>query len=75
MSVFNGKAAKVAMMKHGLDLQRKATDVLNPGQIPLTACDQPLFALAKTIQWKWPENYGEDKHVVMLGGLHLEMAL
>ena len=26
------------------------------------------------IQWKWPENYGEDKFVIMFSGLHIEMA-
>jgi len=35
--------------------------------------DQPLYALAKQIQWHWPEKYGEDKLVVMFGGLHIEM--
>jgi hypothetical protein len=34
-----------------------------------------LFALAKFVQWSWPQTHGEDKHVVMFGGLHLEMAL
>ena len=33
------------------------------------------FALAKFVQWKWPNTYGEKKYVVMLGGLHTEMAL
>ena len=46
---------------------------LNPGQIPVVAADQPLYALAKQIQWQWPE-YGEDEFVIMLGGLHIEMA-
>ena len=36
--------------------------------------DQPLFAIAKLIQWNWPEVYGEEKFVVILGGLHIEMA-
>ena len=48
---------------------------LNPGQIPVVACDQQLHALAKLIQWKWSEELGGDKYVVMLGGLHTEMAL
>ena len=49
---------------------------LNPQQIPITTFDQPLFVLAKLIQWKWPEVYGESIHVtVMMGGLHIEMAL
>lgn len=38
------------------------------------ACDQPLFVLAKQIKWEWPEIYGEDKFVVMFGGLHIDMA-
>lgn len=37
--------------------------------------DQPLFALAKFVQWQWPESYGEKRFVVMFGGLHIEMAL
>ena len=31
--------------------------------------------LIKQIQWNFPEMYGEDKIVILLGGLHLEMAL
>ena len=27
------------------------------------------------MQWKWPVTHGESGHVVMLGGLHMEMAL
>ena len=46
---------------------------LNPGQTPILAADQPLYALAKQIQWYWPDEYGEDKFVIMFGGLHIEM--
>ncbi len=55
--------------------ERQAVKFLNPGQIPVTTFDQPLFALAKFVQWKWPDTHGERVHVVMLGGLHTEMAL
>ena len=41
----------------------------------MTTVDQPLFAIAKSVQWNWPDTHGESRHVVMLGGLHLEMAL
>ena len=58
-----------------MDVQRQAITYLNPGQIPVTTFDQPLFTLAKLVQWKWPEAYGESVHVVMMGGLHIEMAL
>ena len=53
----------------------KPQQYLNPGQIPITTFDQPLFAIAKFVQWKWPLTHGENLHVVMMGGLHIEMAL
>ena len=74
LPLFYEKAATPGMVKHGMDVQRQAIEYLNPGQIPVTTFDQPLFALAKYVQWKWPETYGESVHVVMLGGLHTEMA-
>ena len=58
-----------------MEMQRQATAHLNPGQIPVTAFYQPLFAIAKFFQWSWPWVHGESKHVVMFGGLHIEMAL
>lgn len=75
MPVFYEKAATSAMVKHGMTVQQKAIQFLNPGQIPVTAFDALLFALTKLVQWRWPATHGEDKHVVMLGGLHIEMAM
>ncbi len=75
LPLFYEKSATLAMVKHGMDVQKQAVEYLNPGQIPVTTFDQPLFALAKLVQWKWPNIYGEKKYVVMLGGLHTEMAL
>ena len=75
LPLFYEKAATPAMVKHGMNVQRQVIEYLNPGQIPVTTFDQPLFALAKLVQWKWPDTHGESMHVVMLGGLHIEMAL
>ena len=57
-----------------MDVVKNAVEHVNPAQTPVVTLDQPLFALAKQIQWKWPEKYGEDNMVVMFGGLHIEMA-
>lgn len=35
--------------------------------------DQPIYAVVKQIEWQWSESYGEEKFVLMLGGLHIEM--
>ena len=48
---------------------------LNPIQTPVIAADHPIYALAKQIQWHWPEKYDEDRFVIMFGGLHIEMAV
>ena len=42
--------------------------------MPTITLDQPLYAITKRIQWTWPEQYGEDQFIVILGGLHIEMA-
>ena len=63
------------MIKHGMDVLREATSFLNPGQVPIITLDQPLFGLAKAIQWKWPDEYGKDKFLVMSSGLHLDRAM
>ena len=63
-----------AMMKHALLITQKAVSYLHPDQVPVIFLDQPLFALAKQVQWYWPDTFGECKFVVMMGGLHIEMA-
>ena len=75
LPLFYEKSATPAMIKHGMDVVKQATNLLNPGQIPVITFDQPLFALAKLVQWHFPATQGEGQYVAMLGGLHTEMAL
>ncbi|GFR75331.1 hypothetical protein ElyMa_000452400 [Elysia marginata] len=75
LPLFYEKSSTPSMIKHGMDLVKQAVDFLNPGQIPVRTAYQPLFALAKYVQLKWPETHGGQSFVVMLGGLHTEMAL
>lgn len=62
------------MMKHTLQVIQKAVSYLHAKQVPVIFYDQPLYALAKQVQWHWPEMFGEAMFVVMMGGLHVEMA-
>lgn len=73
MPLMRDQAHSVATIKHALEKICETTAFLNPGQTPVVAADQPLYALEKQVQWTWPE-YGEDKCVIMFGGLHIEMA-
>ena len=72
---FYEKAATFSMIKHRMDIVKQITNHLNPGQIPVIALDQPLFTLAKYVQWQLPDTYEEGMYVVMFGGLHIEIAL
>ena len=72
--LFQNEAKSVAMILHSMDIVKTAVHILNPGQVPVLTCDQPLYTIAKQIQWSWPDIYGEDQFVVMFGGLHIEMA-
>ena len=63
------------MVKRDMSLVQVITAYLNPDQIPVLACDQPIFAQCKYIKWKWSGIDGENKMTIMLGGLHVEKAL
>ena len=74
LPLFAEKSNSPAMIRHTMNIIKQNVEFLNPGQTPVIAFDQPLFALAKQIQWNWPTTYGEGKIVVVFGGLHIEMA-
>ena len=74
LPLFQDDSKSVAMIRHSMSVTKMAIQHLNQGQVPVITYDQPPFALAKSIQWQWPETYGEQKFVIVLGGLHIEMA-
>ena len=43
------------------------TEILNPGQSPVLGADRPLYAVAKQLQWAFPDTLDEDKLVLMMG--------
>ena len=57
-----------------MDKIKETVAYLNPDQVPVITADQHIYAVAKRIQWEWPEQYGKDKFVIMFGGLQIEMA-
>ena len=61
------------MMAHVMQMVFKPIQQLNPSQISAIVIDQLLFAICKQIQWTWKHRYGENKLVVMMGRLHMEI--
>ena len=60
-SFFSEFVHSVAMVSHAITVTSKTVEYLS------IACDQPLFAIAKTIQWSYKDSTGEDKLVAMFG--------
>ena len=74
LPLYRESAHTPAMVKHCLKQSIAITNFMNPGQIPVNFCDQPLYAISKQLQWQHAE-LDESKVIVMMGGLHIEMAI
>ena len=74
LPLFHESANTVAMIRHSLNVINQEVRHTNPGQTIVVTADHPLYALTKEIQWLWPDTYGETKFVLLMGGLHIEMA-
>ena len=73
-TLFQDQAKTPAMIRrHSMNIIQRNIDYLNHGQ-NLSLLLQPLYTIAKLIQWNWSDTYGEDQFAIMLGGLHIEMA-
>ena len=68
--LFSEKSSSPSMVKHAMDITTDTTTFLNPGQTPVLGADQPLYAIAKTLQWSHPDtSIAEDKFVLKKGDL------
>ena len=71
--IFYDKASSMAMQKHAMHVVKKATEFVNPGQVPVIVGDCPLYAQQQKCQWAYQEEVGESKMVCFIGFLHIEM--
>ena len=74
LALLHQNAHFIAMIRHSMNIIRNAVENINNGQGSVIISDQPLYTIAKQIQWKWPEIYSEEEFVIMLGGMHIENA-
>ena len=73
--LFYDQAMSVAMIRHSMDVVKKSVEIIILGQVSIITIDQPLYTIAKQIQWSWPDTYGEYHFVVIFSGLHIEMTI
>ena len=72
MPMINKPAHTLGTQYHVMSINRKIRNFLNTSQTPLDVCDQPVYALTKTIQWRFPTEFGMESYFSLLGGLHIE---
>ena len=63
------------MVKHGMTVIQQVVHKVNPGQIPATIADQLVYVLFKQIQSKFSNDFVVDALIIMIGGLHIEIAM
>ena len=54
-------AHSVATIRHVMDRVKDTVAYLNPDQTPVIAADQPIYTIAKQIQWQWPDLINMEK--------------
>lgn len=69
----NLNVSTVATVKCCMEKVRGTTAYLSPDQVPDNTVDQTIYALAKQVQWQWPEQFRMDKFVTMFGRLYIEV--
>ena len=58
---------------HCMKIIKNTVSVINEGQTPVDVCDQPVYALSKQIQWRFPELFRD--YFCLFGALHVEKSL
>ena len=64
-----------AMGKHCMTVIQKVVHKVNPRQFPIFTTNQPIYTLLKQMQCKFSNGFGEDAFIIMMGGLHIGMAM
>ena len=76
LPIFLQPPTNPAMALHAMKAIQKAVAFLCPNQTPVATADQPLYTIAKKLQWRFPNSeIGENSFLVMLGAMHTEKML
>ena len=51
-------------------INKSTVNTVNPGQTPVDISDQPVYALTREIQWRYPIEF--QNYFSMMGALHRE---
>ena len=75
LPIWRDNSKSPATIKHILGVLGPAIEYLNPEHSLVVGFDQPLFAIAKRLQWHYPDQYDYQNVVIMLEALHIKIAM
>ena len=55
-----------ALLNRVVNLVKEAVEHLDPNQTPVLTMGHPFSAIAKEIQWQWPDSFSNNKYVIMI---------
>ena len=67
------KVNTLQTQEHCMTLNINSTRTLNLIQTPIDVSDQPVYALIKELQYRYPHLF--EKYCPVMGGLHIEQSL
>ena len=68
LSLIDKPVHSLKAQHHCMNIIAGRIKYINPGQIPVDTCDQPVFALTKEEQWRYPEKFSDVQYFSILGG-------
>ena len=63
MPLINEKVSTLKSQYHCKDIIKKTINITNKGQVPTDASDQPVYAISKELQIRYPSEFEPEKHV------------
>lgn len=72
MPLINEQISSLKAQYHIMNIVKKTSHFLNQHQVPIDVSDQPVFAYSQEIQLRYPDIFGYDKYITLLGDLHTE---
>ena len=72
MPLINEKVNTLKSQYHCMAIIKKTINFTNKGQVLIDTSDQPVWAISKEMQIRYPSEFPPEKHICALGDVHRE---
>ena len=72
MPLINEKFNTLKSQYHCMSIIKRKINFTNKGQVPIDASHQPVYAISKEVQIRYPSEFEPEKYICALGDLHMK---